>query len=147
MFSHTIQSVEGSVSATTTSPAALQQHSVPVPSAHSKYLLLVSGLHIGNPLPVTASSVPTAGTNVLAYVVAALWQRCFIVAVCFSINQKCCTFISYVIVSTTAAGAGQASELSAQLLIDFVAGRLGGQQADIDIASRIARYYMCSLIC
>lgn len=32
------------------------------------------------------------------------------------------------------------SELSAQLLVDFVAGRLGGQAADIDIASKIARY-------
>lgn len=67
VFSHTIQSVEGSVSATATSPAALQQHAVPVPSAHSKYLLLVSGLQIGNPLPTpaagaaSASSVSTAG--------------------------------------------------------------------------------------
>lgn len=38
------------------------------------------------------------------------------------------------------------SELSAQLLVDFVAGRLGGQAADIDIASKIARYVFLTLL-
>ena len=76
-----------------TSPASVTS-SGPVPSAHSKYLLLVSGLQIGTP---AGGASNTSG-----------------------VNQG-------------------SSELSAQLLVDFVAGRLGGQAADIDIASKIAR--------
>ena len=66
----------------------------PVPTANSKYLLMVSGLQIGTP----------AGGA-----------------------------------SNTSGGNQGSSELSAQLLVDFVAGRLGGQAADIEIASKIAR--------
>ena len=64
----------------------------PVPTATSKYLLLVSGLQVGNPGASNAVNASSAS-----------------------------------------------SELSAQLLVDFVSGRLGGQQADIDIASKIVR--------
>jgi hypothetical protein len=51
-FAHTLQTIPTAPSLSTTiSATAPQQHSVPTPSAHSKYLLLVSGLHVGNPLP------------------------------------------------------------------------------------------------
>ncbi len=86
MFTHTLQEH--------TSPTTSVTNHGPVPTATSKYLLLVSGLQIGTP----------AGGA-----------------------------------SNTSGVSQGTSELSAQLLVDFVAGRLGGQMADIDIASKIAR--------
>ena len=85
MFTHTLQEHTSSTSVTTSGP---------VPTANSKYLLLVSGLQIGT---LAGGASYTSGAN------------------------------------------QGSSELSAQLLVDFVAGRLGGQAADIDIASKIAR--------
>jgi len=76
-------------------PATPVTTSGPVPTPASKYLLLVSGLQVGNPGAASAGAASEAS--------------------------------------------GASSELSAQLLMDFVAGRLGGQRADIDVASKIVR--------
>ena len=83
------------------------QHSVPVPSATSKYLLLVSGLQIGNPTTTTTTKATSASTATTS--------------------------------NASASVTNGASELSAQLLIDFVSGRLGAESADLDIASKIVR--------
>jgi len=83
VFSHTLHDHLPATPVTTVGP---------VPTPASKYLLLVSGLQVGNPGAGAATEASDAS-----------------------------------------------SELSAQLLMDFVAGRLGGQRADIDVASKIVR--------
>jgi hypothetical protein len=50
-FAHNLHPVEAptALPSVAISAEALQQRSVPAPKADSKYILLVSGLHIGNP--------------------------------------------------------------------------------------------------
>jgi hypothetical protein len=61
VFMHTLQDLPSSTPPTTTSSSSAGALSLPTPGADSKYLLLVSGLHIGNPAPAQGTAARCVG--------------------------------------------------------------------------------------
>ena len=133
-FAHTVKSQDQD-----SSSQKEQQHTVPVPTSTSKYIMLVSGLQIGNPAQATTTSASTSTSTTVGKGNKAVGHSSAATVAAAIAHAK---EVKQDISNKTHAATLAASELSAQLLIDFVSGRLGGQAADLDIASKIVRFVL-----
>jgi hypothetical protein len=151
---HTLQDLPSSAPSSATSSTG--QLSLPTPGADSKYLLLVSGLHIGNPAPaqgnvVLLSGISSADCHSIRPEAMDVSDAVILIDITSDAFHTLylLSHAAHPVLSSTPAdpAAGPhtagASELSAQLLMDFVAGRLSGNAAHIDLASRITRCVPC----